>query len=125
MIGNYRLATDDYLDANEGKGPICPIHGTEMFAADDHGRFSCLECGLNNPLDVTTGMRTRTPQLPQITEEMPEAEKAKVPGIFRMNLTPTRAEAALLRRMLNPNLFELGDYTAGIDAVEKERNAGK
>lgn len=39
---NYWTATEDHLRANGGKVPTCPVHGTEMFAEDDHGRYKFL-----------------------------------------------------------------------------------
>lgn len=41
---SYWDRTDDYLGRHGGRGPLCPSCGEEMFAADDHGRFSCF-CG--------------------------------------------------------------------------------
>ena len=47
-----------YWDATEkvqqelGGNPVCPIHNCEMFPADDHGRFSCPQCGLGKTYDL-------------------------------------------------------------------------
>lgn len=116
-MGNYWSATDDY-QREHGGNPTCPIHGTEMFPQDDHGRFVCFECGIGNPLDVVTGTRLRTPRLPQIIQDMPDPEKAKIPPIFRLGLTPTAAEARLLAcREMN------AEYFAAEKAVDEERKA--
>ena len=37
----YWDRTDNILKERGGRAPFCPNCGKEMFAADDHGRFTC------------------------------------------------------------------------------------
>jgi hypothetical protein len=51
MKMGYWDATDN-IKRKLGGNPICPIHKTEMTPQDDHGRFICWECGLENVHDL-------------------------------------------------------------------------
>jgi ribosomal protein S27AE len=48
----YWDATEKVLEDLGGRNPTCPIHGCEMFPADDHGRFTCVECGFGKVHDL-------------------------------------------------------------------------
>lgn len=48
----YWDATDQYLKERGGCGPTYPSCGTEMFPADNYGRFIC-DCNFKT-LDVVT-----------------------------------------------------------------------
>lgn len=74
---SYWTETDDFLRSHGGRGPACPNCGKTMFAADDHGRFSCF-CRIGTrrrkteTLDVVSGtsLNTHDP-----SKEIPESEK--------------------------------------------------
>jgi len=89
-MSDYWTATDDYLKEHGGKGPICSC-GSEMVPQDDHGRFVCFDCGY--------GMGSRI-KFPQVTKEMPDEEKKKIPPLNRLNLEPTKEERKLLEGVL-------------------------
>lgn len=92
----YWDSTDRILKENEGKGPPCPDCQERMYPMDDHGRFFC-DCGYQG--DIVTGRPVHTPKIPQVTEDMPDEEKAKIPAIHRLNLPPTAEERELLAKM--------------------------
>lgn len=52
---SYWDETDRIKQELGGRNPICPIHQREMFPADDHGRFTCIECGLGTTHDLSPG----------------------------------------------------------------------
>ncbi len=120
MNFNYWGATDGYVSQNGGP-PTCTC-GQTMFAEDDHGRFRCL-CG--KTFDAITGGTIPTPMpIPQVdVTGMSDAEKAKIPTIYRLNATPTAAEAKVLSLMsLGPDALDDPEYWVAMRALEKERS---
>ena len=117
-MDNYFDRTDAYLRTHGGQGPKCPVHGTEMFAADDHGRFACFSCGLGSALDVTTGLTKRSPPILQVPEsvELTDEQKAQIPAINRLGHKGTPAEQRMLGQMLRGE-----DYTEAMGKVDAER----
>ena len=91
----YWDATDSVLKENNGHGPPCPVCKKHMYPADDHGTFFC-ECGY----EYDSIPRLRLPPITQVTQDMPDAEKEKIPPINRLYLPPTEREKELIRKML-------------------------
>ena len=122
-MGNYWSRTDDYLD--EHGAPTCPYCGKEMFAEDDHGRFACFCQGIGRTtLDCTTGQVLPVSVIPQIdTAGMTDEEKAQIPGINRLDDTPTEAEAQWFQIFLSGGVDAIGtpEYEAACKAIEDEQ----
>lgn len=118
----YWDATEEYLNQHGG-GPICPNCGEEMFAEDDHGGFTCF-CSLGNTLDVRTGSSLAALPIPQIdVSEMTNDQKAKIPGINRLDALPTEAESRFLNLLLRggPDIIGTPEYQKACKALDKER----
>ena len=80
MRNSYWGETDRIL--KEEGAPNCPRCGKKMFPQDDHGRFTCF-CSFGKG----------TNKIPQVkAENLSDEEKAKIPPINRLNMTPTKAE---------------------------------
>lgn len=88
MQKDYWNLTDKMLENNER--PDCPYCGKPMFPEDDHGRFSCLCEGY---------MKANRPKIPQITEDLPDEIKDKIPAINRLNLPPTKKDKEKLAEL--------------------------
>jgi len=116
-MDNYWSATHDYLKEHGGHGPRCDC-GAEMVAEDDHGRFVCFKCGRGSATGpvprLPTGLRI------QVTEDLPEREKAKIHPLNRLNLPPTEAESEMLTKMIRGE-----DYSEAMKRVDDERSESK
>jgi hypothetical protein len=123
---SYWDETDRYLSSHGGKGPPCPHCGRTMFAADDHGRFSCF-CGGRKKRgivthDVVTNTTLPTKTIPQVnTVGMSDEEKAKIPPINRLGSTLTEAENKLFNMMVDIDCMDKPEYWKAVKAVEEER----
>jgi len=118
---SYWTATDDYV-RHHGGGPPCPSCGKRMFAADDHGRFTCF-CG-GGTLDVTTNTVIQPQEIPQVdTSSMTDEEKAEIPAINRLREKPTAAEAKVLSMLARgPDAMDDPEYWKACKAVDEEKN---
>lgn len=119
---SYWDATDRYLEEHGGSGPPCPYCGKEMFAADDHGRFSCFCRGLRT-FDSETGIEYPTPRIPQVdTSGMTDEEKARIPPINRLYGTPTAAEARFFEISSHgPDAMDDPEYLEASRVLDEER----
>ncbi len=97
---NYWTATDEIIMANGGHNPVCSECGGEMYAEDDHGRFSC-GCGAR--ADLFTGAETTLQVIPQISSDvvLTDAQKAEIPPMYRLHHAPTAAEQKVLEGLLD------------------------
>ncbi len=120
---SYWGATNEIIA--EGGAPTCPHCGEKMFPQDDHGRFACFCQGIGKTtVDGVSGEVLSTPRIPQVnTVGMSEEEKAQIPGINRLNDTPTAAEAEYFRIMLKggPDAIGTPEYEAAVLEMKKER----
>ncbi len=89
----------------EGNRPNCGHCNEPMVPEDDHGRFTCFCPGYRR---ANHGRYA----IPQITEDLPDDEKAQIPPINRLDLPPTKAEAQFLDNLIQrtmPNKPESSD----------------
>lgn len=122
------MATDDYWGRTDQilrrrGAPRCPHCGKPMAPADDHGRFVCL-CQGYSVVDGETGQELRPQPLPQVdTSGMTDEQKAAIPPIFRLDDTPTAAEAAFFETMLTGDIDALDspEHQAAARALKEER----
>lgn len=111
-MDNYWDRTDRMI--GEGRVPTCSYCGEQMFPEDDHGRFACFCAGYqraNKPLF----------KIPQVTKEMPDEEKAKIPAINRLHLTPTREDQKHIEKMfgrMREDAKEMGLLEDQLDSEE-------
>lgn len=123
----YWDATDSFLVRNGGRGPTCSACGGEMFAADDHGRFICLCGGRGKTHDVVSGETREIPGIPQVqlpegVTDLPDEVKAEIPAMNRLNLSPTSAEAGILKFLLRgPGAMDDPGYDQARRDLEAER----
>ena len=88
----YWDATDNIIEMNGGRNPICPTCGQEMFPIDDHGRFMCGCPGTDLIASILGKPRSAAiPQIPAGTE-LTDEEKAQIYPMNRLNLPPTEEE---------------------------------
>lgn len=66
--------------------------------------------------DVLSGRSLRSIPIPQVTEDMPDDQKAKISPLHRLNLPPTRVESELLNAMMSGE-----DYSEQLRKVDEER----
>lgn len=95
MDGSFSYWGETDRMIREGEVPYCDYCGEKMFPEDDHGRFSCFCEGY---LKQESFIRRRS--FPQVTEDMSDEEKEKIPPIYRLNLPPTKKEAEFIKEML-------------------------
>jgi hypothetical protein len=96
----------------------CPRCGAEMVEEDDHGRYRCTSCFYGH--DAVAECASDGPPIPQMNVEgMSDAEKARVPPIYRLNAETTTAEADLLR-LMNEGMALLAD---GVEVDSPEYQA--
>jgi len=96
----YWDATDKYLAEHGGHGPTCPHCGKEMFAEDDHGRFSCFCAGSNANISGLPKASMEIPQIPADVE-LTDEQKAQIPPMNRLHHTITPAEQNFMKAILN------------------------